>query len=367
MFVRPMRLLVSGATDTLRRYGDSPHLGMLLVPKAGNSLRAVLDADMPWAADNAAFTGFDAAAFCAMLGRIAGRPRCLFVACPDVVGDAAATLRQFGVWQPVLQQLGVPVALVGQDGAEDMPLPWGHFQALFLGGSTQWKLGPGAARLAAEAKRRGLYVHMGRCNTLKRFRHAFRLGCDSVDGSGFSRWPDERIPTALRWLAGLHGTAPPPLERRSAAHRFLRGDSRRKCLIERPGWVVESVCDSGEEYRVQARRASEPARCLRCGADARRAGTVHRHGTLTLVVRDVPRNGLPVTVRVARKRYRCLACNGTFLQPLPGICRHVRMTKALAAYVRRQLKRRTCSEVARLAGVDEKTIRNLESAAPTRI
>jgi hypothetical protein len=95
------------------------------------------------------------------------------------------------------------VALVGQDGAEHLPLPWEHFQALFLGGSTEWKLGPGAARLAAETKRRGYWSHLGRCNTLKRFRHAFFLGCGSVDGSGFSRWPDESIPTACAgWLSG---------------------------------------------------------------------------------------------------------------------------------------------------------------------
>jgi hypothetical protein len=35
-----------------------------------------------------------------MLGRIAGNAGCRFVACPDVVGDAAATLRLFFIWAP---------------------------------------------------------------------------------------------------------------------------------------------------------------------------------------------------------------------------------------------------------------------------
>ena len=62
-----MRLFVSGATDTLRRYRDSAHLGILLVPGAGNSLPSVLATGLPWAADNAAFSGFDPAAFCAFI------------------------------------------------------------------------------------------------------------------------------------------------------------------------------------------------------------------------------------------------------------------------------------------------------------
>src|SRR5688572_7510803 len=105
-----MRLLVSGATDTIRRHRDSPHLGVFLFPAAGNSMPAVLATGLPWAADNAAFSGFDPAAFCALIARLAGQPGCVFVACPDVVGDAPATLGLFARWQPVLAALGLPVA-----------------------------------------------------------------------------------------------------------------------------------------------------------------------------------------------------------------------------------------------------------------
>jgi hypothetical protein len=97
-----VRLLVSGASATLRRHLPSPFLGHLLVPAVGNSMREILAGGLPWAAGNAAFTGFAAAAFAALVGRIVGKPGCLFVACPDAVGDARATLEQFEVWQPVL-------------------------------------------------------------------------------------------------------------------------------------------------------------------------------------------------------------------------------------------------------------------------
>jgi hypothetical protein len=48
-----------------------------------------------------------------------------------------------------------PIALVAQDGLEPLPVPWEQLEALFIGGSSRWKLGPHAARLVREAKERG--------------------------------------------------------------------------------------------------------------------------------------------------------------------------------------------------------------------
>lgn len=200
-----MILLVSGATATLRRYPAEQRLGHLITPSTGNAISTIVATGRPWAADNGAFTGFDADAFRRMLELIRGNPRCLFVTCPDAVGDARATAMLFETWAPTIRDLGLPVAWVAQDGAEDLPRPWDRggeipIRALFIGGSTRWKLGRPAADLAAEARRRSIWVHMGRVNTRRRFVRAAEIGCDSVDGSGFSRWPDERIPKALRWL-----------------------------------------------------------------------------------------------------------------------------------------------------------------------
>lgn len=353
-----MRLLVSGATDTVRRHRASPHLGILLVPGAGNRIASVLATGLPWAADNAAFAGFDAAAFCALIARIAGHPGCLFVACPDVVADARATLDLFARWQPVLAALGLPVALVGQDGAEHLPLPWDRIRALFIGGSTEWKLGPGAASLVAEARRRGLWTHLGRCNTRGRFRYAFRLGCDSVDGSGFSRWPDERIPRALHWLAELHGTPPPEPLQRDFAHR-LRPTPDGRSWLDQPGWTIAAVSRCGDEYQVRARFAVEPSCCPKCQADTVAGGQVYRHGVRPLRVRDVPRHGRPVVVLVERQRYRCRSCGRTFLQPLPGLCAHSRASAALAGHLGRVARCSSRSHAAREAGIDRKTLGKL--------
>ncbi len=195
-----MLLLVSGATSTIKPILADPHLGLLVTPRSGNSVDWIVSTCKPWAADNDAFKKFDPPAFCRMLSKIAGKPGCLFVACPDVVGDARLTADQFYTWHPVLKQLGLPVALVLQDGQASIGVPWNMVDALFVGGSTEFKLGRVAASLVREGKARGKWIHCGRVNTRQRFRYAAFLGCDSCDGTAFSRFPAVKIPRAQAWL-----------------------------------------------------------------------------------------------------------------------------------------------------------------------
>lgn len=196
-----MKLLVSGATATLRRLDDA-RLGQLLRPGNGNLPSAL--PGRPWAIDNGAFAGFDEDAFEALLARVERwRSECLWVACPDVVADAAATLRLFERWGPDLAARGYRVALVAQDGLALDDVPWPLLDALFIGGSTAWKCGPEAWRLGLAAKRHGKALHVGRVNSLRRMRIARAMNADSIDGTSFSMFPDRWIPRALAWLSDL--------------------------------------------------------------------------------------------------------------------------------------------------------------------
>lgn len=190
-----MMLLVSGATKTVKRFSGSPHIGQLATPRDRNAIHS-----LTWAADNSAFSGFDEDAFVRMLETLQGTPGCLWVAAPDVVGNAAETLALFDVWEPAIRRYGFPVALVAQDGLMVDATPWGRMDALFVGGSTKWKLGPQSFALMTEARRRGLWVHVGRVNTRRRMDAVFGYA-DSIDGSQFSRFPDTHIPWAVRKLA----------------------------------------------------------------------------------------------------------------------------------------------------------------------
>lgn len=193
-----MLLLISGATRTLQKIRH-PKLGRLISPRSRHA-KNVEKLGLKWAADNDCFTGFNPGEYLKMLRQLAGKPGCLFVTLPDAVGDAATTVALFQQWEPVVKSYGFPCAFVIQDGQEAGLVPWDKVQAVFIGGTTEFKLGPQARAIACEAKKRALWVHMGRVNSLRRIRYARRIGCDSFDGSGYSRFPG-KIPRALAELS----------------------------------------------------------------------------------------------------------------------------------------------------------------------
>jgi len=166
--------------------GQSVQIGQLLTPLTRREYRGG-----PFAIDNGAFAGFNATGFRNLLDRRKGnRDDCLFVAAPDVVGSARRTLECFDHWYPQLS--GWPIALVAQDGQEDLPIPWKLINAVFIGGSTGWKCGPHAAAVIKAAQAIGKWVHVGRVNTPDRFEYFHGLGADSIDGTGISRYSHMR-------------------------------------------------------------------------------------------------------------------------------------------------------------------------------
>lgn len=129
-------------------------------------------AGMPWAGDNCAFIGFDADRFTGWLERMTPhRATCLFVAVPDVVGDAAATLARYVTWAEAMD--GWPLAYVAQDGSEQYEIP-PSASALFVGGTTEWKESEAAIAVIRQAQAADLHVHIGRVNWGRRYR-MFRL------------------------------------------------------------------------------------------------------------------------------------------------------------------------------------------------
>lgn len=193
-----MIILVSGATRALRRW-TQPWVGQLVVP--ASSVGPSVLTGRPWALDNSAYSGFDEASFVRMLGRFVSQPGCLFCAVPDVVADADATAVLFEQWWRIVRGSGYPVALVAQNGLTPTRVPWAHLDAIFIGGTTEWKLGPEARALVAEANQRGKWTHMGRVNSIRRLRYAEAIGCRSVDGTGFSRFTDVMLGRASQWAA----------------------------------------------------------------------------------------------------------------------------------------------------------------------
>jgi hypothetical protein len=183
---------VNGATQTIEQLSaHNQELGVLMTPRGGHRMEWTLSTGLRWGADNSAFDArnFKPERFVDMLWKVRHAPRGLFICAPDVRPRADLTLRRFYDWLPALRQAEQPIALVAQDGLERETIPWSQFQALFVGATDAWKFGPHGIGIIREAKRRGLWVHIGRVNWYTRMRWCQNVGADSVDGSGWSKEP----------------------------------------------------------------------------------------------------------------------------------------------------------------------------------
>ncbi len=193
-------IYLSGAKNAaIRDDLATGRIGLLQTPANAYNLGDVA----VWAMDNGCFTETypgDEAYLSLLRKHAPHADRCLFAAAPDVVGDAVATLERSGHMFAPIRALGYRAALVLQNGMESMALPWDDFDAVFVGGSTEWKLSLQAADLIREAKARGKFVHVGRVNSRTRYDRFAELGCDSADGTFLAFGPDTNAPKLRTWL-----------------------------------------------------------------------------------------------------------------------------------------------------------------------
>ena len=137
---------------------------------------------------------------------VAVRRRCLFATAPDVLGDAQATWARSRPWLPLIRNLGIPAAIVAQNGAEDHAPLWDNahlWDVLFVGGDTTWKLSDDAHDVVREAQFRGKWVHVGRVNSWRRLSLLADWDVDSVDGTYLRFGPDTNGRQLSRWLTRL--------------------------------------------------------------------------------------------------------------------------------------------------------------------
>lgn len=191
-----MIVFVHKAHETLLRW-QQPNVGRLLSPRQFARAADTAEAGITWAADNDCFQGLDADAYRAMLRSIYGLPGCRFVVAPDVVSDWHATRALWDEWFNELSAAWLPLAYVIQDGQPREEVPWRSIDALFVGGSSEYKCSDAAHALVREGRVRGLWTHMGRVNTAQRMRLAKSWLIDSVDGTSVSMFTDKRLPERL--------------------------------------------------------------------------------------------------------------------------------------------------------------------------
>ncbi|MDW8293661.1 MAG: hypothetical protein RML84_11270 [Anaerolineae bacterium] len=195
-----MMLLVSGATVSMRRVlslpGARARIGVLATPRASALWARDLD-DVVIAADNDAYCAWNEPRFVRMLQvHQSIADRVAWIAAPDVVRDARATLARWCEWAPVVRSYGYRVAYVVQDGTEDIGLPFAD--AYFVGGSDRYRASGTLRLIVRDLVDSGKWVHIGRVNSLARYRYWDALGCASCDGTQYSRWADRYLTWMLR-------------------------------------------------------------------------------------------------------------------------------------------------------------------------
>jgi hypothetical protein len=150
---------------------------------------------LAFAIDNGAFPAWvkgqpwDGDAFLGLCDRVAAAGLTpLWVLVPDVVASRPGTLDRWREWAPRLRKVYAwPLAFAVQDGMTPADVP-SDASVVFVGGSTRWKWG-NVAKFASLFPR----VHVGRVNTERRLWQCWRLGVESVDGSGWFRGDAKQI------------------------------------------------------------------------------------------------------------------------------------------------------------------------------
>lgn len=117
------------------------------------------------------------------------RDQCLFLAVPDVVGNAIETMNAYEEFAPYFtnwqcqdgQTFDWPLAYVVQNGSENLSIP-SDCTAIFIGGIPMldrplqngkfmdWKDSSESVTVIKRAQAKGLHIHIGRVNWYRRFK-----------------------------------------------------------------------------------------------------------------------------------------------------------------------------------------------------
>ena len=177
-----MKFLIDGSANRIqqrRLQADELIAGQLLTP-----LTKYKRCEDVFGIDNGGFTGAKIEGFTKLIkNQFEFREQCLFAAVPDKIADHKESLAMWNEYQHIADWY--KKAFVVQDGFDEFP---NNADAMFLGGSTEFKDSVEASEIVKSALDSGMHVHIGRVNTIDRFYHFHKLGAHTCDGSGVSMY-----------------------------------------------------------------------------------------------------------------------------------------------------------------------------------
>lgn len=117
---------------------------------------------------------------------------------PDVVANREKTIARWNDYKNEIKSLGWLAAFCVQDGMTEKDIPK-DADILFVGGTRKWKLKTIPLWVKAHPR-----VHAARINPIYLIEFCEKLGCESVDGTGWFREPShpKKVPALKMYLDG---------------------------------------------------------------------------------------------------------------------------------------------------------------------
>lgn len=205
-------MLLSGQCNRIWHYwaGRFPgSVGVLVSPSYQSWVP--IDKWMPFVVDNGAFIAWrdgvpwDENEWRKMICRIRMRRiKPLWAAVPDVVANREKTIANWEIYAEEINSLGWTTAFCVQDGMTPDDVPAGA-DVVFVGGTDEWKF-PNLKMWTENFRR----VHCARVNAPEMIEACERLGCESIDGTGWFREPSrkDKLPAIERFIEGHRNRTP---------------------------------------------------------------------------------------------------------------------------------------------------------------
>lgn len=215
---KPLLMVMPSNRYTIAKPLEEKHpgrLGLLLGPSSGLT---GIETGLPVALDNDRYSVWSKKKewdekrylrFLKTANKVAGKT-IWWAAVPDVVANPEETMIWYSKWAPIVMDIGLPPALVLQDGMTPDIVRSAPIQpvALFVGGTTRWKWSNLPMWVRSFPKHP---VHVGRVNTYNGLVAAHKYGAASCDGTGW--WHHKQLRQLTKYLERSDSGI--PLTRRS--------------------------------------------------------------------------------------------------------------------------------------------------------
>lgn len=123
-------------------------------------------------------------------------------------------------------------------------------------------------------------------------------------------------------------------------------------ILNLNAYQVLEVKENEHDYHIQAKTVLNPTHCPHC-----QSSDFVGFGRKEQLVRDLPIHGKRVGIYIDTKRFKCKACERTFLERLPDVDEKRQMTSRLLAWMGKKSIKNTFVSIAEEIGVTENTVK----------